>query len=583
MNTVIRSFFLKPFFQDFWPVFLALMLVLIGFVPTSPAGQAADINIDAGGIYVAASVPGATFMMLRIAGPQGQIVFDQSTDGSPIEWLPPAGAQGGHYKWEVRVGVSERRSNRNGHQQPAPPVRPLIQSGTILIQGGAIVSPLEEEAGLLQNIWSIAKTGLAKFMDFLVPSAFADVLHYDDVIITGSECIGFDCQNGESFGFDTMILKEHNLRIYFNDTSYTSNYPTNNWRITINDNTNGGASYFAIDDVDGGTRPFTIEADAPSNSLYVDDYGRIGFGTSVPVVEIHTKDSDTPTLRLEQDSSGGWTAQTWDVAGNETNFFIRDVTNGSKLPFRIQPNAPSNSFCVRSEGKVGLGTWSPTAKLHVLGSDTAKILVQDSSTTTASRNLLELENNGAPRAIFSNAKSNRHWRLGMTEFDNFSIRRLRDGGAQFNISKSGRVTIGDGSTWAFDLRRNGNLTIGGGLTQNSDVNSKENFTSIDGEQLLARLRQLPISTWNYKQDATQARHLGPMAQDFYAAFRLGSDDRHISPLDAASVALAAIQELVREKDAQITELKDRLAVIEQKLDSLLAQGALENQSVAAIE
>ena len=73
-------------------------------------------------------------------------------------------------------------------------------------------------------------------------------------------------------------------------------------------------------------------------------YGRVGLGTSVPYVELHIVDGDTPTVRLDQDGSAGWTAQRWDVAGNETNFFIRDATNGSRLPFRIFPGAPSNSL-----------------------------------------------------------------------------------------------------------------------------------------------------------------------------------------------------------------------------------------------
>ncbi len=152
--------------------------------------------------------------------------------------------------------------------------------------------------------------------------------------------------NGENFGFDTIKVKENNLRIKFEDTSNSASFPTNDWQLTANDSSNGGAEKFSIDDISGGRTPFTIEASAPSHSLYVDDAGRIGLGTSTPVVEVHVVDGDTPTLRLEQDGSSGFTQQTWDVAGNETNFFIRDVTNGSKLPFRIRPNAPGDSLFV---------------------------------------------------------------------------------------------------------------------------------------------------------------------------------------------------------------------------------------------
>jgi len=189
-------------------------------------------------------------------------------------------------------------------------------------------------------------------------------LHYDDVITTGSLCVGFDCANGESFGYCTTKLKENNLQVCFEDTSVGS-FPTNDWKIQINDTTSGGASYFAIWDVDAGRKPFVIESGAPANSIYIDDYGRVGLGTSVPYVELHVVDGDSPTLRLDQDGSSGWPAQSWDVVGNETNFFIRDVTNGSKLPFRIQPSTPSNTLTMRSSGNVGIGTWSPESTVEI--------------------------------------------------------------------------------------------------------------------------------------------------------------------------------------------------------------------------
>ncbi len=189
-------------------------------------------------------------------------------------------------------------------------------------------------------------------------AAYADQVILDDLIVDGSICAGMDCVNGESFGFDTIRLKENNLRIRFVDTSSTSSFPSRDWQITANDSSNGGANKFSIDDIDGGRTPFTIEAGAPSHSLYVDDGGRVGFGTATPVVQLHLKDGNTPTLRLEQDGSSGFTAQTWDVAGNEANFFIRDATNGSTLPFRIEPGTPSNMLYIADDG-VGITTTNP--------------------------------------------------------------------------------------------------------------------------------------------------------------------------------------------------------------------------------
>ncbi|MCR9063746.1 MAG: tail fiber domain-containing protein [Cytophagales bacterium] len=193
-----------------------------------------------------------------------------------------------------------------------------------------------------------------------------------DVVIQGSLCVGFDCVNGESFGFDTERLKENNLRINFMDTSNSGSFPTRDWRLVANDTQNGGANYFALEDSDSGTQPFRVDADAGNNALRIDSQGDVGLGTSNPVVELHMADGDSPAMRLEQNGSSGFTPQTWDIAGNETNFFIRDVTNGSKLPFRIRPNAPENSLYINTNGNVGLGTNSPNYRLQVVGTAFAK-------------------------------------------------------------------------------------------------------------------------------------------------------------------------------------------------------------------
>jgi hypothetical protein len=83
---------------------------------------------------------------------------------------------------------------------------------------------------------------------------------------------------------------------------------------------------------------------------------------------------------------------------------------------------------------------------------------------------------------------------------------------------------------------------------------------------------MPISTWNYKaQRNTPISHLGPVAQDFYAAFPLGADDKHINDIDEAGVALAAIKGLNEKVEAQKAELKvkdDAIQSLEQRLEHL---------------
>ncbi len=89
----------------------------------------------------------------------------------------------------------------------------------------------------------------------------ADVVQSDDFIVQNSQCVGYDCVNGEGFGFDTLRLKENNLRIKFQDTSNSGSFPTNDWQITINDTTNGGENYFAVENIDSSTMPLKIGAD----------------------------------------------------------------------------------------------------------------------------------------------------------------------------------------------------------------------------------------------------------------------------------------------------------------------------------
>src|SRR4029079_18718250 len=133
----------------------------------------------------------------------------------------------------------------------------------------------------------------------------------------------------------------------------------------------GGASFLGFVDQgatgnsETGTIVFEVDAGAPANSLKVASTGKLGLRTATPVLDVHMNTSDTPAIRMEQNNSGGFTAQTWDMAGNEANFFVRDVTGGSRLPFRIRPGAPTSSIDISATGNVGIGTASPAKKLHI--------------------------------------------------------------------------------------------------------------------------------------------------------------------------------------------------------------------------
>jgi hypothetical protein len=188
----------------------------------------------------------------------------------------------------------------------------------------------------------------------------------DDLEVIGSLGVGIDTTPNQNYGFDTIILAENNLRMYFNDTSNTASFPANDWRITINETINGGLNYFGIDDVTAGTNPFRISAGAGNNAFYISSSGgNVGLGTNAPVVELQVTDGDSPTFRLEQNNTSGFTPQTWDLAGNETNFFIRDATNGNTLPFRIRPGAPTSAIDIGAAGTVAINGNASNANISV--------------------------------------------------------------------------------------------------------------------------------------------------------------------------------------------------------------------------
>jgi hypothetical protein len=121
-------------------------------------------------------------------------------------------------------------------------------------------------------------------------------------------------------------------------------------------------------------------------------------------------------------------------------------------------------------------------------------------------------------------------------------------------------TVGGGSanTDTFNIHASNGVYLNGALHAASDRNKKENFEPVDSRDVLEKVAELPMSTWSYKREDGGYRHMGPMGQDFRTAFGLGSDEKHITTVDADGVALAAIQglyEVVEEKDAQIAALK----------------------------
>lgn len=166
-------------------------------------------------------------------------------------------------------------------------------------------------------------------------------------------------------------------------------------------------------------------------------------------------------------------------------------------------------------------------------------------------------------------------------YDQFRVRA--NGGARFDVNNDEWVEMYDDGTNLIETSTGARLTLGGAWTDSSDRDLKENFAPVDGQEVLARLTDLPITTWNYEAEGPSIRHMGPVAQDFFATFGLGQDERHLAPLDTGGVALAAIQALYEHSQAleaenvalreQVTALRQENAAQQAQIDDLGARVA----------
>lgn len=529
-SSALRS---RPHSNARFPILAVVLLhafVAFGFATRASAAELSIQSVVQDGILRWDLYGPAGASELVVADPLGAIHRSSFVAGqTPV--FAASGADGprpdGNYRFELRVApiVRETESSDSASSPedgrstgPSEVVGGGGASGTFSLSGGHFVRPdlVEPTSGVASGAVAAVDGGDSLVTGIVAPvlpeDQPLDVVTADDSIVQGSICVGFDCVNNESFGADTIRLKENNLRIHFDDTSATGAFPSNDWRLTANDQANGGASYFSIDDATAGRTVFRVTAGARANSLFIDSAGRVGLGTSTPVLQFHVLRNDTPAMRLEQDNTGGYPAQTWDVAGNEANFFVRDVTGGSLLPFRIRPGAPTSSIDIAASGAVGIGTASPASRLQV-------------------------------------------------------------------------NQLANSNTVLLALDDSGNLEINGTLTESSDVNAKENFAPVDPSEVLDKVSEIPVTSWNFKHDDDGLRHIGPMAQDFHAAFGVGSDETRLAPLDVNGVTLAAIQGLDRvrrDQEARIEELSKRNAELEARLAAIerIAGDLLARESAA---
>lgn len=237
------------------------------------------------------------------------------------------------------------------------------------------------------------------------------------------------------------------------------------------------------------------------------------------------------------------TALSGDFDGDQGAFVWADATDAD-----FQSTGP-NQFLIRAVGGVGINTTSPSpAGLTIappgklsLGSGVRQMIdLWGTQYGIGVQSFVQYF-----RTDNADALNGFAWYKGGTHNDNA-------------YNSGGGVTL-------MTLTQSG-LTVNGTFVSSSDRAAKQDVRPVDPQAVLEGVARLPIGEWSYTNDPG-VRHVGPMAQDFHAAFGLGQDERHISMVDADGVALAAIQALTRiveDQRAELDRLKERLADIESR-------------------
>lgn len=485
---------------------------------------------------------------LSVKAPDGNTYSEDFAGGTALSFAVPKGAVDGTYYYELRatprinagVKAQLRAAREAGDDEGIRRIQaaagigePIVQSGVFTVHNGTLVPSDLQEPAPKSDARPSASTMSTR--PGVTPKPMTTVIA-DDEVIQGSLCVGLDCTTTETFGFDTIKLKENNTRIHFNDTSTSPGFPNVNWQLTANDSASGGANKFSIDDLTNSKTPFTVTAAAPTNSLFIASTGKVGFGNNNPVLNLHITATDTPAIRQEQTSGGGFTAQTWDIGANEANWFVRDVTGGSRLPLRIRPGAPTSSIDISAAGNVGVGTASPASRIDATG--TMRVTGQTVPSGGEGTEVDFVTGTGTIRA-FNRATST------------YDLLSLNDA-VTVTGGSSGKLGIGvSNPTNPIQAASGAFLSAGGVWTNASSRSNKENIQNLDANSAMDTLQKLNPVTFDYK--ASKEKHVGFIAEDVPDLVAT-PDRKSLSAMDIVAVLTKAVQE----QQKTIEELKARV-------------------------
>lgn len=191
-----------------------------------------------------------------------------------------------------------------------------------------------------------------------VPEALSQTIN-EDLYVIGSQCLGNDCTGTEHLTYDTLRLKANNVRVMFQDTSgVLPGFPKNDWQIRINSSLDDGQNAFFIDDLgpdsEGSANdtpqstPFTIESMTPTHTLYLNDNGRVGLGTSTPLKDLQIS-STNPELMLYDENDGKYGILQYN------NGELAFEGNSEQGILRVDATAPADALVINSSGDMTVG------------------------------------------------------------------------------------------------------------------------------------------------------------------------------------------------------------------------------------
>ncbi|MCP4690764.1 MAG: tail fiber domain-containing protein, partial [Desulfobacterales bacterium] len=238
-----------------------------------------------------------------------------------------------------------------------------------------------------------------------------------------------------------------------------------------------------------------------------------------------------------------------------SNFFIRDATNGSKLPFRIQPGAPSSSITIRDDGDVGFGTWSPSSAMHLLTNGKAALFIFERTDGTATS------------GQFSAGGGNTYFGSRSDHPVHLLVNQLE----KLTIDTDGEVGIGRTSPshplHFGSIANNAYIASDGTYHSSSSREYKEDVRALPADEALRALNDLAPVTYRYKKDAEKTR-VGFIAEDV-PDLVAAKDRKTLVTMDIVAVLTRVVQEqqetireMARENERSRAELTARIIELE---------------------